>query len=774
MKRDSELINEFIEDNKSKAFEEIVLRYQKIVYNACFKILRNPTDAEDAAQATFLTLIKKAKSLKNKNLLSGWLYKVAACISKNMIRTKINLKNREEKYVMENNKFLNIISNQSETKKIKVLDENSALIQEAIAALPEGYRTPIISRYFEEKPVKEIAGELGVTINVITTRINRAITKLRKKINRKGIVGISTIMLIKYLGISNAEAVPAGLTSSILSLATAGTTSAVITTASATAITAMGVFKMKTITGIILATIIIGVGGYKITNKIIENNNIKKKIPVSTTQKKQNKKAVKNNKPTPSSKIKNNSEEKQTKKEYFQNAFVKATIRRQDKIWQALIVNPDDLQKRHAWYIKGDKIKIKYKNDLETGEETFSIYKINRRKVIIINSKNETKELPWGEPKITEEKNKKTAKNDKLIKNILEKIKRIIKGMDIEIQKTSSDTRLDMIVPTENLFDLISFLEAVGNDQISIPYVIEEKIKKIKELKKELKKSKITISFDGAPLPEAIAALDEKAEINITSYEIFNDEEVIFKVKDIPLRSALTYLLEPKGLTYIVNPDELVAGPQNKLKEVRDKTNFYYELKFIPIKPPIIDKIIKAVENKIPEVEIEGDPLTCEIIMRSPLLKIPELKNLLENITQKPMPISEEIEEKIRRVEKIKNILETKRITLNFDDARLNEVLGTISKNTNINIIGNGIPKGIKINIKTNNEPLESVLNDILSQGGLDYIIVTNALMIGPSENLKTNAAKETIVYKVKTEYLPITEENSIEPSDEKAPPWGD
>ena len=62
MKTDSQLINEFIKDNKSKAFEEIVLRHQKTIYNVCLRILRSPTDAEDATQATFLTLIKKAKA----------------------------------------------------------------------------------------------------------------------------------------------------------------------------------------------------------------------------------------------------------------------------------------------------------------------------------------------------------------------------------------------------------------------------------------------------------------------------------------------------------------------------------------------------------------------------------------------------------------------------------------------------------------------------------------------------------------------------------------
>jgi RNA polymerase sigma factor (sigma-70 family) len=264
MKKDSELLTKFIKDDNLNAFEQIMLRYQKIVYNTCLQTLRDQTDAEDAAQATFLALIKKVKSLKNKDFLSTWLYKVAICVSKKMIRSNIRQREREVKYAMESKKSLET------PRRISILHENRVLIQEAIASLPERYSMPLIAHYFEEKSYKEVAADLGLSATAISTRISRGIEKIRKKLIRKGIAGISTGVLIKYLGISSAEAVPAGLTASLCSLATTGTTSTVITTTATAALTSIQMAKIKMVIGTIVAATVIGAGGYKITDKIIK------------------------------------------------------------------------------------------------------------------------------------------------------------------------------------------------------------------------------------------------------------------------------------------------------------------------------------------------------------------------------------------------------------------------------------------------------------------------------------------------------------------------
>jgi RNA polymerase sigma factor (sigma-70 family) len=275
MKKDSELINEYIKNNDSKAFEEIILRHQQMVYNSCLKVLRNPTDANDAVQATFLTLIKKAKSLKHKKSLPALLHKIGICISKNIIRKNIRQKAREERYVMKNKRNITVISNRREAQEINILYENSAIIEEAIASLPERYSLPIIARYYEEKTEKEIGEDLGASRNTIATRLRRGLEKLHKKLTKKGVLGISTIVLIKYLGISSAEAVPAGLTASLYTLAATGTASVVITTAVTSAITAIKIAQIKIITGTTLAILIISAVGYSIFEKFQNPEQVK-------------------------------------------------------------------------------------------------------------------------------------------------------------------------------------------------------------------------------------------------------------------------------------------------------------------------------------------------------------------------------------------------------------------------------------------------------------------------------------------------------------------
>jgi RNA polymerase sigma factor (sigma-70 family) len=262
LKKDYELLSEYINNKNVKSFEEIILRYQQVIYNTCLKILRDSLHAEDATQGVFLVLMKRAKTLKREINLSGWLHRAAIYICKNINKKEIRNKIRETEYVMKNKKDLSVISGRAEAQAIRRLDENSAIIEEALAALPKRYSIPIIAHYFREKTSKEISEDLSIPLSTVTTRISRGIEKLRKKLGRKGMAGISTGILIKYLGISSAEAVPAGLTASLCALATTGTTSAVIITAATATITAMEVAKMKIIIGSIIGAVIIGAGGY--------------------------------------------------------------------------------------------------------------------------------------------------------------------------------------------------------------------------------------------------------------------------------------------------------------------------------------------------------------------------------------------------------------------------------------------------------------------------------------------------------------------------------
>ncbi|HEY7158684.1 MAG TPA: sigma factor, partial [Gemmataceae bacterium] len=74
---DSELLQRFVQGRDEEAFELLVWRHGAMVLNVCRRVLRREHDAEDAFQATFLTLVRKAGAIGKREAVGSWLYKVA-------------------------------------------------------------------------------------------------------------------------------------------------------------------------------------------------------------------------------------------------------------------------------------------------------------------------------------------------------------------------------------------------------------------------------------------------------------------------------------------------------------------------------------------------------------------------------------------------------------------------------------------------------------------------------------------------------------------------
>src|SRR5262245_36582744 len=74
---DAQLLERFVEQRDEDAFAALVRRHGSMVMGVCRRVVRNPQDAEDAFQATFLVLVRKAASIASRGLLANWLYGVA-------------------------------------------------------------------------------------------------------------------------------------------------------------------------------------------------------------------------------------------------------------------------------------------------------------------------------------------------------------------------------------------------------------------------------------------------------------------------------------------------------------------------------------------------------------------------------------------------------------------------------------------------------------------------------------------------------------------------
>ena len=129
---DGQLLKDFIADSDESAFTALVERHGPMVMGVCRRVLGESADAEDAFQATFLTLARKAGSISSGRALASWLYKVAF---------RIALTAREQ----ERRKRLEALPPDVATNA-EAVPELQPLLDEEVSRLPEKYRSAATSR----------------------------------------------------------------------------------------------------------------------------------------------------------------------------------------------------------------------------------------------------------------------------------------------------------------------------------------------------------------------------------------------------------------------------------------------------------------------------------------------------------------------------------------------------------------------------------------------------------------------------------------------------
>ncbi len=83
VRTDGDLLAEFVVSGSQTAFAEIVQRHASMVHGVCWRVLSDPHEAQDVAQAAFVALARKAASLRRAPSIGGWLHRVAWCIAQN-------------------------------------------------------------------------------------------------------------------------------------------------------------------------------------------------------------------------------------------------------------------------------------------------------------------------------------------------------------------------------------------------------------------------------------------------------------------------------------------------------------------------------------------------------------------------------------------------------------------------------------------------------------------------------------------------------------------
>jgi len=203
---DEELLERFLDRNNETAeaaFQAIVVRHGPMVLGVCRHVLNQLQDAEDAFQATFLVLARKARSIRDRRVLARWLYEVAYRIA---IRARTNGVRRRT-HERQGGEMASTVSIDNHG-----WIELRPVLHEEVNRLPEKYRVPVILCYLEGKTNEEAAELLQWPVGTVKGRLSRARDLLRSRLTRRGLA-LSAALLVTALsdGTVIAEVVPARL-----------------------------------------------------------------------------------------------------------------------------------------------------------------------------------------------------------------------------------------------------------------------------------------------------------------------------------------------------------------------------------------------------------------------------------------------------------------------------------------------------------------------------------------------------------------------------------
>lgn len=177
---DGILLEAFAARKDEAAFAELVRRHGPAVLGVCRRVCGNLPEAEDAAQAVFLALAKKAHVLRQHENLAAWLHCVAVCVARDARRAALARKRREEEAAR-----MTRITAEEEPESWREL---LPLLDEAIEDLPETYRSAVILHHLEGHTHEAAAAKLGCKPSALSMRLTRGRELLRENLARRGAV----------------------------------------------------------------------------------------------------------------------------------------------------------------------------------------------------------------------------------------------------------------------------------------------------------------------------------------------------------------------------------------------------------------------------------------------------------------------------------------------------------------------------------------------------------------------------------------------------------
>jgi len=251
---DALLIDRFVQNHDEAAFQALMTRHGPMVLRVCRRILAHDQDAEDAFQAVFLLLSRKAGSLRDRGSVGPWLYGVASRLARKA-RTAARRRSVHEARAVP----------RGQPAADPSLAETQAVLEEEMGLLPEKYRAVLVLCYVQGLTRDRAAEHLGLSLAGIKKRLERGRELLQNRLKRRGFT-LSALLFGMLMAGEGLAAVPHILAADTYRLAVAVATGKSLAAAGARVrvieffrggLSQMFVSKMKTVAIGSLATIAI-------------------------------------------------------------------------------------------------------------------------------------------------------------------------------------------------------------------------------------------------------------------------------------------------------------------------------------------------------------------------------------------------------------------------------------------------------------------------------------------------------------------------------------
>jgi RNA polymerase sigma-70 factor (ECF subfamily) len=168
---------------RSGAFDLVVERHRRSVYQLCRRFVGNHEDASDLSQDIFVRAYKGLRSFRGQSSLATWLYRIGVNVCLNRVSAKAPLEKMTE--AIEDRQYVDTRNESASERLLK--EERRARVRAAIAELPRKQRATLILRMYHEMSHQEIADVLGSSVGAVKANFFHALGNLKKQLGSEDV-----------------------------------------------------------------------------------------------------------------------------------------------------------------------------------------------------------------------------------------------------------------------------------------------------------------------------------------------------------------------------------------------------------------------------------------------------------------------------------------------------------------------------------------------------------------------------------------------------------